>query len=222
MVTVGNVEAGHLAKLTGDGLRVLVIVNDPELVAETVYRSYEVVLRLGGSIALDEGIQRGIVRIGEKDGLDVGIVDAYMLHAVFLLVATSQLVLLDIAFLIVVCMGTHHQTILRLALHGLGIDVVVFLSVLYQPTLVLELLEILCGLFVDARVILRRAYGKVYLWLDDVVEALLVVTSLSPRLLTVQHVVRPALHLLYQFLRWTNAFEWFYNSHSRCLIIGLP
>ena len=76
-----------------------------------------------------------------------------MLHAVFLLVATCQLVLLDIALHVVVRVGADHQTILRLALHGLSIYIIMFARVLHQPSVVLELLEVLGSLLVDTRVV---------------------------------------------------------------------
>ena len=89
-----------------------------------------------------------------------------------------------------------------------------FARVLNKPTLILELLEVLGSLLIDLRVILAGAYGEVYLRLDDVVQALLVVTGLGASLFTVEYVVGTALHLLHQFLRWTYSLEWFYDCHD--------
>ena len=91
---------------------------------ETVYRGNEVILRLGGSIAHDELVQHLIVGIGEEYRLDIGIVHTHMLHAVLFLVATGQLMLFDVSLLVVVGMGTHHQTILCFPVHGLRINII--------------------------------------------------------------------------------------------------
>ena len=181
--------------------------------AEAVNGGNEVVLGCGLGIAHDEFVERLVVGIGKEDGLDVGIVHADVLHAVFFFVATGQFVLFDVALLVVVGMGTDDQAVLRLALHGLGIDVVVLLLVLYQPAFVLKLLEVLCCLLVDARVVFRGAYGEVDLGLDDVIETFFVVASLGTCLVRVQHVVGTALYLLHQFLGWAYSFEWL-DSHS--------
>ena len=139
--------------------------------AEAVDGCDEVVLRLGGRIAHDELVEHGIVGIGKEHRFDVGIVHTYMFHAVFLLVTTCQLVLLDVALLIVVGMGAHYQTVLRLALHGLCIYIIMFLRILHQPALVLELLEVLGGLLIDAGIVLRSTYGEVDFRFDDVISA---------------------------------------------------
>ena len=131
MVSVSDIQRGHLAELLCDSLRVLGIVDNPELVAETVDGSYEVVLRSRLGIAHDEFVENTIVGVGEEYRLDVGIVYANVLHAVFFLVATRQLVLLDIAFLVVVGMSAYNEAILRLALHGLSVDIIVLFFVLY-------------------------------------------------------------------------------------------
>ena len=150
--------------------------------AEAVNRSNEVVLWLSGCIAHDEFVEHCIVRIGKEYRFDVGIVHADMLHAVFLLVATCQLVLLDVALHVVIRMCTDNKTILRLALHGLSVDVIVLLVVLHQPSIILELLEVFSSFLVDARVVLRGAYREVNLWLDDVIQTLFIVASLGTSL----------------------------------------
>ena len=91
--------------------------------------------------------------------------------------------LLDTTCHIVVGMGAYHQTILSLTIHGLRINVIMFLRILHQPTFVLKLLEVLGSLLVDARVVLAGAYGEVNLGLDDVIETLFVVASFGACLL---------------------------------------
>ena len=213
MVAIGNIERGHLGKLVGDGLHVLVVVDHPELMTESVDGSNEIVLRLGSGISHDQLIEYRIVGIGEEYRLDVGIVHTDMLHAVFFLIATRELVLLDAAGHIVVGMGTYHETVLRLAIHRLRINIIMFARILNEPALILELLEVLSSLFVHTGVVLGGAYGEVDLGLDDVVEALLIIASLCPRLFTVEHIVGTTLHLLHQILRWADSLERFYDSH---------
>ena len=191
----------------------VLVVDDPELVTETVDGGDEVVLRLRSGIAHKEFVENCIIGIGEEDGLDVGIVHADMLHAVFLLIATGELVLLDATGHVVVGMGAHHKSVLRLTIHRLRIYVIMFARILNEPALVLELLEVLCSLFVDTGVILRGADGEVDLGLNDVVEALLVVAGLCPRLFTVEDVVGTALDLLYKRFWWANALERFDYCH---------
>ena len=147
--------------------------------AETVDRGYEVVLGFSSSIAHNELVEYGVVGIGEEYRLDVCIVDADMLHSVFLLVAAGQFVFLNISLLVVVSMGADHESILGFTVHRLGIYIIMFARVLYQPAIVLELLEVLGGFLVDAWVVLRGAFGEVDLWLDDMIQTLGVVASLS-------------------------------------------
>ena len=220
MVTVGNVKVRHLAKFLGYQLYVLVVANHPELVAEAIDGCHEIVLGLCLGIAHNEFVEQLIVRIGKEHRLNVGIVYANVLHAVFLLVAAGQFVFLDAAGHVVVGMGAHHESILRLLVHGLRVDVVLFLVVLHQPALFLELPEVLGSFLIDTRVILRRSFGEVYLGFNNVVEAFLVVASLGTCFLAIEHVVGTALHLLHQFLRWTDSLKWFYY-HSSFFIFSI-
>ena len=182
--------------------------------AETIDGSNEIIFGRCGSIAHDKLIENCVIRICEEHRLDVGIVHANMLHAVFFLIATGELMLLDTACHIVVGMGTYHQAILRFPIHRLRIYIIMFARILYQPPLILELLEVLGSLLIDTRIILGCAYWEIYLGLDDVVEAHLVVASLCPRLFTIEHIVRTALHFLHQFLWRADSFKWFYNCHD--------
>ena len=182
MMSVSDIQAWHLGKLSCDSLDISTVGNHPELMAETIDGRDEVIFRLRGSIAHDKAIQRLVVRIGKEYGLDIGIVHTDVLHTVLFLITTSQLMLLDVALHVVVGMGANYQTILRLAIHRLGIDIIMFLRVLHQPTLILELLEVLSGLLVNTWVILRSAYREVNLRLDDVIQTLLIVASLCASL----------------------------------------
>ena len=213
MVTICDIERRHLGKLVGDGLHISLIANHPELMTETVDRSNEVIDGLCLRIAHNQRIERAVIRICKEYGLNIGIVHTDMLHAVFLLVTTRQLVLLDTSLHIVVNQSTYHQTILRLTVHGLCVDIIVVVLILYQPAFVLEHLEVLCGLFIDTRIIFRCTHREIYLRLDDMIQTFLVVASLSTGFLRIQYVIRTALYLFYKLFWWTNATEWFYCCH---------
>ena len=75
---------------------------------ETVDGSDEVILGLRLCIAHYELVEHGIVGIGKEDGLDVGIVHPHVLHTVFLLVATCEFVLLNLAGHVVIDVGSDH------------------------------------------------------------------------------------------------------------------
>ena len=217
MVPVSNIHSGHGGKQLRDTLDVGIVVDDPERVAETVELGRVVILRRAFGVFGYDGVHVLVVGVGEEHRLDVGVVHAHMLHAVFLLVAAGQLVLLDLARHVVVDIGADHEAVLRLAVHCLGVDVVAFLAVLHKPAFVLKHLEVLCGLLVDFRIVFVRAFGEVDLRLDDVVERLLVPFRFGACLGRVQHVVRARLHLLNVFLRWADAFEWFDLHDWMCL-----
>ena len=122
--------------------------------------------------------------------------------------------LLDDSVHVVIHVGTHHQSVLCLALHGLGIDVVVVLLVLDEPSLFLELAEVLGGFLVDARVIFAGSLGEINLGFDDMVEALLVVAGFLACLFRVEHVIGARFHLLDELFRWADASEWFDCCHG--------
>ena len=189
MMSVGNIEGRHLGKFACNGVDILLLVDDPERMSETITRSDKVINRFLCRIAGNDSIERLVVGIGEEHGFDVGIVHADVLHAVFLLVATGQLVLLDDTVHVVGHVCTYHQTELRLAIHRLGIDVIVFLLVLHQPSFVLKHLEVLGSLLIDARIVLVGTYRKVYLGLDNMIERHLITLGLGTSFIGVQHVI---------------------------------
>ena len=92
-----------------------------------------------------------------------------MLHAVLLLVTARQLMLLDHPVHVVGHVSSYHQSILRLAVHGLGINIVTRLVVLHQPALFLEHPEVRYRLVVHTRIMLVRPFRKINFRLDDVV-----------------------------------------------------
>ena len=190
MMAVGYVEGWHLAELFCDGSNVLIIGNCPELMAETVNRCYEIINRCSCGIAVDEFVEYAVVGIGKEYRLDIGITYAYMLHAVFLFVATGKFVLLDYTVHIVIDEGSYNETVLCLAIHCLGVDVILLLVVLYKPTFLLKFTEIVGSLLVDTRVVLAGAWLEVDLGLDDMIKTHLVVACFGTGFFRVEHIVR--------------------------------
>ena len=82
---------------------------------------------------------------------------------------------------VVIDVCAHHQTILGLAVHGLRIDVILLLVILYQPSLVLKLFEVFGCFGVDFGVIFASSFGKIYFRFDDMIEAFFVVTGFGAR-----------------------------------------
>ena len=212
-MTVGDIEMRHPGKALGDGAEVVVPFHHPELMAESIYWRNEVILRLLGCIAGYDGIQDSIIGISQKDRFHVGIAYTHMLHAVLFLVPSCEFVLQDHSVHIVSHSCSHHQSVLCVPVHRLGIHIIVFVGILHQPSLALELGKVVGRTLIHALVIFAGSLGEVYFGFDDMIERLLIVAGFCPCLLAVQHVVRPALHLLYQFARRAQSSEWFYDSH---------
>ena len=218
MMTISDIQTWHLGKLFGNGLDVIIVGDYPELMSEAIDRSYEIILRFGGSIALDEVVEHLIVGISKEHRFDVGIIYANMLHSVFLFISTCKLMLLNHAIHIVVDKSTYHQSILRFTIHGLCVDIILLLVILHEPSLVLELLEVLGSLLVHTRVVLAGAYREIDLRLDDVVQAHLVVASFSSCLFRVKNVVWARLDLFNKVFRWAYALKRFNGCHRFYLL----
>ena len=182
---------------------------------EAVALGYIVVLGSLSCVAGYEGIELLVVGVSEEDGLDVSIVDTHVLHAVFLLVGTGELMLLDDAIEVVIHISTHDETILGLTVHGLRIYVVLLLLVLHEPALFLEAGKVLGCLVIYTRVVLVGAHGEIDLGLDDMIERHFVAFGFGTCLVRVEHVVGTALHLLHQCFGWADAFEWFDYCHKK-------
>ncbi len=179
VMAIGDIEARHLGKFCGDGFDILVIADNPELVTEPINRSDEIILRLCCSIAHQNLIEHRIIRISEEDRFDIGIADTNVLHAVLFLITAGKLMLLDDTRHIIIYVCTYHKTILCLAIHGLCIDIILFFIILLQPAVLLELLEVLCSAFIDARIILRCTWFEVDFRFNNMIKAFLVIASLG-------------------------------------------
>ncbi len=139
------------------------------MVAEAVGGS-EVVFGFVLGYFVDYLLKHSVVGERKEYRLNVGIVDADMLHAVLFFVATCELMLLDASFHVVGYICSDHYAVLGAAVHGLCIYVVVLVVVLHEPSVLLECVEVFYSFVVHLGIVLIGARGKVDLRLDDVVE----------------------------------------------------
>ena len=100
----------------------------------------------------------------------MGIGGKEMLHTVVFLVAASEFVLFDETLVVVVNMSGEYDAILGVAVHGLGIEIIATLGVLYQPTIFDEMGELSLCFGIDTSVVFVSAFGKIDFGTNDVVE----------------------------------------------------
>ena len=93
-----------------------------------------------------------------------------MLHTVLLLVTARQLMLLNHPVHVVGYISSYHQTILRLAVHSLGINIITRFVVLHQPAFFLEHSEIRYRLIVHTRIMFVCSLREVNLRFNDVIQ----------------------------------------------------
>ena len=187
--------------------------------AEAVVGSHKIILRRAGGIFRHELVQLGIVGIGKEDRLDIRVIDADVLHAVLLFVATRELVLFDDPVHIVRDIGPDDETVLRLAVHRLGINVIALLLVLDQPTTLLEETEVVGGLLIDTRIVLVGADGEIDFGFDNMIQRFFIALGLATRFIGIKHIVRAGNHLSNQVFGRTEAAERFDGSHFKKGII---
>ena len=219
MVAVGNIERRNLGEQLRDTTDICLIVDDPEGMAEAVVGSHKIILRRAGGIFRHELVQLGIVGIGKEDRLDIRVIDADVLHAVLLFVATRELVLFDDPVHIVRDIGPDDETVLRLAVHSLGINVIALLLVLDQPTTLLEETEVVGGLLIDTRIVLVGADGEIDFGFDNMIQRFFIALGLATRFIRIKHIVRAGNHLSNQVFGRTEAAERFNGSHFQKGII---
>ena len=158
-----------MGELSGNGGLVGFVGDNPELVAEAVGCGEVVDGGLGGVLAA-KSVEHGARMVGQEHGFHVGRGGADVLHAVFFLVGTGEFVLFDDALHVVGYAGAYHPSVLRFAVHGLGIEVVAVGFILYEPSFFLKLAELFGAAFVNAGVVFAGAFGEVDFGLDDVVK----------------------------------------------------
>ena len=151
--------------------------------------AHEVIFGSGLGRAVDDVLEDAVIGEWQEYRLDIGIVDLDVVHAISLFLTSCELMLLDAAGEVILNTGTYYKSVLRAAIHGLSIDVVAILVILYQPALVLELLEVLNGLVIDLGLMLACAGLEVDFGLNDVIQTHLIVASLGACLFTGENVI---------------------------------
>ena len=183
--------------------------------SETVTRSDKVIDGLFQSIFLDDNIQFIIIGISKEYGFDIRIVHTNMLHTVFLLVATGKFVFLNNTIHIIGNIRTADQSVLRLTVHCLRIDIIVFLAILHQPAFILKQLEILGRLAVNTFIMFVRTNREIYFRFNNMIKGFFITFRFCTCFCRIQYVVRTGRYLFHQILRGTNPFKGFNYSHKR-------
>ncbi len=182
--------------------------------------SHEVIFRFSRGNRIDYLLETFVIGERKKHGLDVGIVDPHMLHAVLLFVATGKLMLFNPSLHVVVYPGCNYYTILRATVHGLRVNIVVVLLVLDKPSVVLEKPEILHGFSVDFRIVLINLGPEINFRLYDVIERLGIALSFLSGLFRVKNIVRARSHVGDKLAWRTHTFKRFYFCHKEIFQVG--
>ena len=212
VMTISHIESLNIAaEQPGDLVDGLVVVDDPELVAEVIL-IHEVIFRLPQDGLGDDLVQDVVVLVGEEHRLDVGVLDADMDHAVVLFVLAGELMLLDLSGSIVVGVGAEHETVLGAAFHCLGIDIIALLGIPAEPSLSLPGLEVLDSLGIDLRIMIFEHRLEINLGFGDMEKGLLTGHFLG--LGGVQHIVRRSRYFGDNIFRRTDRRKGFYSYHN--------
>ena len=189
VMTISDIQSRHFCKLLRHSINVLFITDNPQFMTESVYRSNKVISRFSRHISCNKFIQNIIIRISEEDRFDVCIANSHMLHSILFLVSSCKLMLFDYTIKVVLNKRTDNQAVLSLAIHRLRINVIAVLSILSQPTLLLEHLEVFCCLVIHSRIILTCTFLKINFRLYYVVQTHFISCSLSSCFFAVKHIV---------------------------------
>ena len=213
VVTIGNIKRIHLGKFCCNNSLVSLISNYPKFVTKTINWRDKIILWRLCRIFCNQLCQRLTFTISQEDGFDICIRTTYVLHTVFFLISASQFMLFDDLIHIVFDVRTKDKTILCLAIHRLCIEIIIFLLILHQPTLLLEILKLLCSTFVNTWVVLARTYGEIDFRFNNMIQGLFVISCLCSCLFRTQNVVRSTFHLLNQRHGRANTTKRFYFWH---------
>ena len=135
---------------------------------ETVF-CYKIVLGFTGSDFLNDFFQFFIIRECKEHRFNIGIVDSYVLHAVFFLIATSKLMLFNLTCHIVFHVCSNHNSVLCSAIHCLSINVVMLFIILNKPTFLLEHIKVFYCFNIYLRVMLICTGNKINFRFDDMI-----------------------------------------------------
>ncbi len=189
MMTVGNVKIRYFSKFLRDEFDCLVVGNLPECMTETVGGD-EIIFRFCGCHFPDDTFEDIIIGEGKEDRLYVGVVDADMLHAVFLFIAAGELMFLDAPLHIVVDPRSHNKTVLGATVHCLGIYIVFLFLIFHEPAVVLKFLKVLDCFLIYGWVVFVKTHLEIYLGLDDMIERFLITFGFLSGFLAVEDVIR--------------------------------
>ena len=109
----------------------------------------------------------------------------------------GEFVLLDDSIHIVVHVCAEHNAVLRLAVHGLRIQVVALVCILHEPALLLEMGKLLGTAFINARVVFAGAFGEIDFGFDDMIERFEVIACFGAGFLRTQYIVGAAFHFFH-------------------------
>src|SRR5574344_159949 len=211
MVPVGDIEGVYMVRKDfGDPGNLRLVVNHPELMAESVFVC-ELEFRRPGNCFGDYRVQVRIVLVGEKDRLDVRILDADMDHAVILLVLARKFMLLDDAVGIVISVRAEHKAVLGAFSHSLCIYIIAWLRVADEPSVTLPFLEILYRLVVDSLVMVGQNGVEIYFRFRDMEQRFLSGHIFS--FLGIQDIIRRRSHLRDNASRRTKRRKRFNSYH---------
>ena len=126
-----------------------------------------------------------------------------MFHPVFFLIFAGKFMTFDYSFHVILNRCTNYNSVLGFPVHGLGVEVIVFLCVLYEPTFLLKLCKLFLCAFIHTRIVFARPLRKIYFWLYNMVQRHFVVAGFLACFLRIEHIVGAAFHLFHKILGWT-------------------
>ena len=213
MMPVGNVQCWQRVESLGYRGYGVIIVYNPQFVPYAIFGS-EVIFSFALSHRSNHIGKSVIVTKRQEHRFNVGLGVANVLHAVFLFVVARKFMLLYAPFHIVLDIGSHNDTILLVAAHCLGIEVITFLFFFNEPTFLLEHLEVVNGALIHLLAMFICSCRKFYLGPSDMVQRHRIPGSFAAGFVGVQHVIRPGSYFFYYGLWRAQTFEWFYCHHN--------
>ena len=169
MMTICYIHRWHRRHNLRDTSYILLITNHPKCMTKAIQIRYKVIFWCSLAHASNDGIQLFVMRVCKEYRLYVRIVHTHMLHAVFFLVTTSQLMLLDATFHIVFHPCCYHQAVLGATIHRLSIYIVLLLLILHQPSFLTEQVKLLTSCCIYALIMFVCTFWKIDFRFDNVV-----------------------------------------------------
>ena len=169
MMTICYIHRWHRRHNLRDTSYIFLIANHPKRMTKAIQIRYKVIFWCSLANASNDGIQLFVMRVCKEYWLYVRIVHTHMLHAILLLVATGELMLLDTTFHIVFHPRCYHQAILGATIHRLSIYIVLLLLILHQPSFLTEQVKLLTSCCIYALIMFVCTFWKIDFRFDNVV-----------------------------------------------------